>query len=176
MKTYYYTNCKNNDLDQNIKLKVDDRPYYLKGAVLEENKLKGYTNYAIGAVDAQTNKLLGACSFSISKSKHCQLLSIENEHKYFNHCGIGTKLLQSFENFALSQGVNEVIGFIDTTGEFYCKTTDFFVKNGYVLHGDYTVFNPKLTHHDGISPVKMTAKADEDTDNDSSTAEKVLTR
>ena len=166
MNTIYYTECKNQELSDKIKAKVDDRPYYLKGTVLEENKLQGYTKYGIGAIDEKTGKLLGACCFTISKGKHCQLLNISNEHKNFNHCGIGTTLLKAFENYALSQGVNEVLGFIETTGEFYCKTTDFFVKNGYVLHGDYTIFNPKITHHDGIAPVVMDDASDENSDTD----------
>lgn len=94
----YYTKCKR----ENINPDVDNHPYYIVAETKQPLNDNYPTNVKFYAVSAKTNKKLGQCVISrlSDTSKGLLIRSLDLLDHEFDHCGIGSTLLNVAENYA----------------------------------------------------------------------------
>ena len=150
----YYTHNKDNQ-------KMNKKPYIIKGVteIRVDNNGKDVRCVWLTAVDAKTQRTIAHCDFYIiNGSAVCTLAQIKILDHHYDHCGIGTKLIKTMENFAITHGVESIMGICDQVNDSYKGIREnFYLKNTYLLSCGFWLVKDKRVgnlnyHHDIVEP------------------------
>ena len=93
------------------------------------------------------NEKIGYASFKITK-KTCFLFKIEITSTNYSHMGLGSKMLEYMEEFALGKFCNFIDGKFFPFGELGQYAKDFYTKHGYIISKEgYETFVSKYIDH-----------------------------
>ena len=137
----YYTKYKGENKKENI----DNQPYFIKAETTESLDNGNPSSVTFYAVNANDNEKLGKCSISktSAQSPGVMIKTLELLDHNFDHCGIGSTLLNIAENYAYQKlGIDHAVlvcspdpGYEDTVNNLYYMKFDYakFTALGHLM-------------------------------------------
>ena len=164
MKKYLYY-AKSRDGTSN----VDGRAYYLKGLEVAQHDGKYDVCVDISAYDAKTDEQIAEMQFGIEQDHSCYLANIRLVDHEYDGCGVGSVLINAFENYLYEHDITDVFGMFYPEPGYRRVADDFYAKHGYARSAAGFLAKPtfmgSVEYHDEIHPFEMVQRDDmDDTD------------